>query len=127
MGNPEAATHGPLDERLRGRYTRERGANAMDDAQAPRPPEAKVPLQLSRRELDLILREAAPALGLLEEMRVTSVENGKIVAKLALEDWEEVAGYLSAESFRATSAKLQDQLDRLIERIEDAIDEADEP
>ena len=75
----------------------------------------------------MILREAAPALGLVEKLAAVALEGGKPTARLALQDWEEVAGYLTTQSYRLSSPKLQDQLDRLIERIEDLIDEQDEP
>jgi hypothetical protein len=90
-------------------------------AKGPRPP--KLPLKLSRRELDLISGEAVSTLRLEEEVRATAVEKGKYVTRLALEDWEEIAGCLTSQSNRCPSPKLQDQFDRLIERIEDLIDE----
>jgi len=99
----------------------------MSGPKARRPQESKVPFKLSRRELDLLKREAAPALGLAQEIPVLGAEGGRLIVALPLRDWEELAGYLSVQSYRGESPKVQDQLDRLIERIEDLIDEHDEP
>ena len=99
----------------------------MSTAQAAQPPKGKILLKLSRRELDLILREAAPALGLAEKISAPASERGMLAVRLSLGDWEEIAGYLSVQSYKGMSPKLQDQLDRVIERIEDLIDQHDEP
>ena len=88
----------------------------------------EIPLKLTKRERDLLLAEAGRGLGIEQELRTLAPEGGKYVLRLILEDWEEVAGFLTRRAAQAGEPKRVDELDRLIDRIEDLVDEHfDEP
>jgi hypothetical protein len=91
-------------------------------------PKGEIPLTLTKRERDLLLAEAGRGLGIEPELRALAPQGGKYVFRFILEDWEEIAGFLTRSAAKASDRKRVDELDRLIDRIEDLVDEHfDEP
>ena len=88
----------------------------------------EIALKLTKRERDVLLAEAGRGLGIESELRALAPQGATYVLSLILEDWEELAGFLTRRAARASDRKRVDELDRLIDRIEDLVDEHfDEP
>lgn len=81
-----------------------------------------IPLALSARERNLILETAGRPLGLTQELEALPKEEAGFVLRFILEDWEELAGFLTVAATREKDAKRARDLDRVIERIEDLVD-----
>lgn len=82
-----------------------------------------IPLGLTRKERSLLLKEAGRALGIEEELRALPERDGRLVLSYILEDWEELAGFLTRVASKAKEPNRVKELDALIERIEDLVDQ----
>ena len=82
----------------------------------------EIPLTLSSRERALLADVAGRGLGIAAELEALAREKDGYVLRFILEDWEELAGFLTVEASREKDAKRARDLDVLIERIEDLVD-----
>lgn len=81
------------------------------------------PLTLAQKEFDLLFKEhraASPD----HPLEASKGPSDKLVIHLPMEDWEVIAAMLSKRAFDETDQRIQSGLDRLIEKIEDLLDDA---
>jgi hypothetical protein len=98
--------------------------DAEHDAEGPIP----ISLTLSAQERDLLIKEASGPLGIAEDLDAMAREGTTWILSFILEDWEELAGFLTVLAARTADASRRRRLDALIERIEDLVDaNLDEP
>jgi hypothetical protein len=89
---------------------------------------ALIPLALSAQDRDLLIKEAADPLGIAEDLDAMTREGTKWILSFILEDWEELAGFLTVLASRTVDAVRRRTIDGLIDRIEDLVDaNLDEP
>ena len=81
-------------------------------------PGDKVPLQLSKRERELILEHTFADDELTAPLRIVPTSCKASVYFFTLDDLEELAGYVAADANHARDKKLQKELDRLFARME---------
>lgn len=93
-------------------------------------PGEKVPLELSVRERELILKHTFADEDLTGRLRIVPGSGERPVYRFTLDDLEELAGYVAAEAHHAKDKKLEKELRRLAARIaavlESYTDEDDE-
>lgn len=92
-----------------------------DRVRQPVRPGEKVPLKLSPRERDLILEHTLADDELTAALRGMPASGKASVYSFTLDDLEELMGYVAAEANHAKDKKLQKELDRLFERMEDVL------
>jgi hypothetical protein len=80
-------------------------------------PDEKVPLELSDRERDLILKHTFADDELTGRLRIVRRPGEPRVYRFTLDDLDELAGYVAAEANHAKDKKLEKQLHRLYARI----------
>jgi len=94
-------------------------------------PGERVPLKLSNRQRELILKYTFADDELTAPLHVTPVSNKASVYSFTLDDLEELMGYVGAEANHTKFTNLQKELDRLFERMEEVLnsytDEDDGP
>jgi len=81
-----------------------------------------IPLELNKRERELIINKLFAGPDLTDRLRLTSLSGADPIFRFTLEELEELAGYVAAEANHAKSKKLQNELDRLSDRIEDILE-----
>jgi hypothetical protein len=81
-------------------------------------PDEKVPLELSDRERELILKHTFADDELTGRLRLVRQPGEPPVYRFALDDLDELAGYIAAEANHAKDKKLQKDLQRLFVRIQ---------
>jgi hypothetical protein len=91
------------------------GIRAKDRKQIT--PDEKVPLELSDRERDLILKHTFANDELTGRLRIVRRPGEPPVYGFTLDDLDELAGYVAAEANHAKDKKLAKQLHRLYARI----------
>jgi hypothetical protein len=82
----------------------------------------KVPLELSERERELILKHTFADDDLTGRLRVVSIPGEPPLYRFTLDDLDELAGYVAAEANHATVKKLEKELRQLYARIETVLD-----
>jgi hypothetical protein len=94
-------------------------------------PGEKIPLKLSNRECKLILEHTFADDDLTAPLRVAPASGKISVYSFTLDDLEDLMGHVAAEANHAKDKKLQKELDRLFERMEEVLnsytDEVDGP
>ena len=94
-------------------------------------PGEKVSLKLSVRERELILEHTFADDELTAALHVVPTAHKTSAYSFTLDDLEELMGYVAAEANHAKDKKLQKELDRLFERVEEVLnsyaDEDDGP
>ncbi len=80
-------------------------------------PDEKVPLELSDRERDLILKHTFADDELTGRLRIVRRPGEPPIYRFTLDDLDELAGYVAAEANHAKDKKLEKQLHRLYARI----------
>ena len=93
-----------------------------NDSRKPVPPDQKVPLKLSHRERELILEHTFADEELTAVLRGVPASSQASVCSFTLDDLEELMGYVAAEANHAKDKKLQKELDRLFERMEEVLE-----
>jgi hypothetical protein len=83
----------------------------------PVPPEQTVPLELSDRERELILKQTFADDELTARLCIMPRPGEPPVFRFTLDDWDELAGYVAAEANHAKDKKLQKELLRLYARM----------
>lgn len=94
-------------------------------------PGERVPLKLSNRQRELILKHTFADDELTAPLHVAPVSNKASVYPFTLDDLEGLMGYVAAEANHTKDKNLQKELDRLFERMEEGLnsytDEDDGP
>jgi hypothetical protein len=80
-------------------------------------PGEKVPMELSGRERELILKYTFAQDELTGRLRIVPRSGERPVYRFSLDDLEELAGYVAAEAHHAKDKKLEKELRRLAIRI----------
>jgi hypothetical protein len=80
-------------------------------------PDERVPLELSDRERELILKHTFAHDELTGCLRIVSRPGEPPVYRFTLDDLDELAGYVAAEANHANDKKLEKELHRLYVRI----------
>ena len=80
-------------------------------------PDQTVPLELSDRERELILKHTFSDDELTGRLRIVPRPGEPPVYRFTLDEWDEVAGYVAAEANHAKDKKLQKEWDRLYARM----------
>ena len=80
-----------------------------------------IPLKLNKRERELIINKPFAGPDLTDRLRLTPVSGTDPIFRFTLEELEEVTGFVAAEANHAKSKKLQNELDRLCNRIENIL------
>jgi len=109
--------------RKRGKVTKP-GKNLLFYKTIPKavPSGGKVPLQLSQGERELIIEHTLADDELTAPLRATTASSEKAVYSFTLDDLEDLAGFVAAEANHNKNTKLQRELDRLCERINEVLD-----
>lgn len=88
----------------------------------------KVPLELTGRERELILKHTFAGSNLTDRLRVMPSPGRRPLYRFTLGDLDELAGYVAAEANHAKVKKLEKELCRLFGRIADVLESyTDEP
>ena len=82
-------------------------------------PRERVPVRLSPVQRDLILKHAFIDPDLEQRLRVAEAEGASIIARLTLDDIDELLGSVSAEANHSSDARLRKRLDTICERLRD--------
>jgi hypothetical protein len=90
----------------------------------------KIPLELTERERDLIMKHTFASNNLTDRLRVVPRPGQRPFYRFTLDDLDDLAGYVAAEANHAKVKKLEKELRQLYRRIADALeshtDELDE-
>jgi hypothetical protein len=93
-------------------------------------PGEKVPMELSSRERELVLKHTFAQGELTGRLRIVPRSGERPVYRFTLDDLEDLAGYVAAEAHHAKDRKLEKELRRLAIRmaavLESYTDEDDE-
>jgi hypothetical protein len=88
----------------------------------------KVPLELTERERDLIMKHTFAGNNLTDRLRIVPSPGRWPFYRFTLDDLDELAGYVAAEANHAKDKKLEKELRRLYSRIADVLESyTDEP
>lgn len=88
----------------------------------------KIPLELTERERDLIMKHTFAGNNLTDRLRVVPSPGQRPFYRFTLDDLDELAGYVAAEANHAKIKKLEKELRQLYSRIADALESyTDEP
>ena len=88
----------------------------------------KIPLELTERERDLIMKHTFADNNLTDRLRVVPSPGQRLFYRFTLDDLDELAGYVAAEANNAKVKKLEKELRQLYSRISDALEShTDEP
>lgn len=88
----------------------------------------KIPLELTERERDLIMKHTFAGRNLTDGLRVVPSPGKRPLYRFTLDDLDELAGYVAAEANHAKVKKLEKELRQLYGRIADALEShTDEP
>src|ERR1051325_10602037 len=82
----------------------------------------KVPLELTERERDLIMKHTFASSDLTDRLRVVPGPGRRPFYRFTLDDLDELAGYVAAEANHAKVKKLEKELRQLYGRIADVLD-----
>jgi len=85
-------------------------------------PGEKVPLGLTERERELILKYTSADEDLTNRLRLEPMKHGLTIFGFSLDELEELAGFVAAEANHARSKKLEKGLDELCDRIQATLD-----
>ncbi len=85
-------------------------------------PRERLPLSFSEREQLLLLNDVCPPPDLADRIRLAVIDNGRLVARLTLEELDELVGYVAADANHTKSRKLQKDVDNLFGRIQKVLD-----
>ncbi len=86
-------------------------------------PGQRVPVRLSPLQRDLILAHTFIDPELQQRLRVAEVDGASIVARLTLDDLDDLLGHVAAEANHSKDATLRRRLDMIYQRLRD-VDEA---
>ena len=88
----------------------------------------KIPLQLTERERDLIMKDTFAGNNLTDRLRIVLSPGRRPCYRFTLDDLDELAGYVAAEANHAKVKKLEKELRRLYGRIAEVLESyTDEP
>ena len=88
----------------------------------------KIPLELTERERDLVMKHTFAGNNLTDRLRVVPSPGQRPFYRFTLDDLDELAGYVAAEANHAKVKKLEKALRQLYRRIADALEShTDEP
>lgn len=88
----------------------------------------KVPLELTQRERDLIMKHTFAGSDLTDRLRIVPSPDRRPFYRFTLDDLDELAGYVAAEANHAKVNKLEKELRQLYGRIVDVLQSyTDEP
>jgi len=82
----------------------------------------RVPLELTERERDLIIKHTFADNGLTDRLRIVPSPGCRPVYRFTLDDLDELAGYVAAEANHAKVKKLETEFRRLYSRIADVLE-----
>src|SRR5262249_45491838 len=82
----------------------------------------KVPLELTERERDLIIKHTFADNDLTDRLRMVPSLDSCPVYRFTLDDLNELAGYVAAEANHAKVKKVETELRRLYSRIANALE-----
>ncbi|HXA53108.1 MAG TPA: hypothetical protein VNV86_22475 [Candidatus Acidoferrum sp.] len=88
----------------------------------------KVPLELTERERNLIVKHTFAGCGLTDRLRIVPSPGRRPSYRFTLDDLDELAGYVAAEANHAKVKRLEKELRQLYGRIADVLESyTDEP
>jgi hypothetical protein len=88
----------------------------------------KVPVDLTERERDLIMKHTFAGNNLTDRLRIVPSPGRRPSYRFTLDDLDELAGYVAAEANHAKVKKLEKELRRLYGRIAEVLESyTDEP
>ncbi len=89
-------------------------------------PDERVKVFFSAHERDLILEYTLADEDATRLLRVAEIRDGKILARLTLDDLDEIIGYVAAEANHTSNKKLEDELHALFCRLQDELQSYDD-
>lgn len=89
-------------------------------------PDQRVEVSFSARERDLILEYSMGDEEVIRFLRVAETRDGQILAKLTLDDLDELIGYIAAEANHTSSRRLEKELHALFGRLQDEMQSYDD-
>ena len=82
-------------------------------------PGERVPVRLSPGQRELILEHTFIDAELQQRLRVAEADGASIVARLTLDDLDDLLGHVAAEANHSKDARLRKRLDTIYERLRD--------
>jgi hypothetical protein len=82
----------------------------------------KVPLELTDRERDMIMKHTFAGNNLTDRLRIVPSPGRRPSYRFTLDDLDELAGYVAAEANHAKVKKLEKELRRLYGRIAEVLE-----
>lgn len=82
----------------------------------------KIPLELTERERELIMKHTFAGNDLTDRLRIVPRPDRRPLYRFTLDDLDELAGYVAAEANHAKVKKIEKELRRLYGRIADVLE-----
>lgn len=76
-----------------------------------------IEIKFTSKERDLILDHTFADADLTDRLRIAEIRGKHLIAKFDYHDLEDLLGFIAAEANHSKDKKLQNQLDRLYERL----------
>ena len=86
----------------------------------------RVEVCFSTKERDFILEHTLVDGEVTRLLRLAEIRNGKILARLTLDDLDEIIGHVAAEANHATNKQLEKELRALFARLQDELQSYDD-
>ena len=85
-------------------------------------PETKLPLRLSARERDLVLKDSLAPDELTACLRIVPPAGKPLIARYTLQDLDDLSGYVAFEANHAKNRKLEKEWRAIFAKISDIVD-----
>lgn len=85
-------------------------------------PDATLPLELTDRERELILKDSLAPDELTTKLRIVPKRGAPCIVRYTLDEFDELGGYVAFESNHAEDRKLQKEWQRIFNKISDILE-----
>lgn len=77
----------------------------------------EIEIKLTFKERDLIINKTMADSALIKKLKIVDIKEKYIKVSFSLEEIDELAGFIAAEANHVKDKKLQNQLDKLYEKL----------
>lgn len=77
----------------------------------------EIEIKLTIKERDLIINKTMADSALIKKLKIVDIKEKYIKVSFSLEEIDEIAGFIAAEANHIKDKKLQNQLDKLYEKL----------
>ena len=89
-------------------------------------PDERVEVRFTTQERDFILDHTLVDGEVIRLLRLAEIRNGQILARLTLDDLDEIIGYIAAEANHTSNKRLEKELGALFGRLQDELQSYDD-